>query len=191
MNNNAQCNNISFLEKAANSLKYIFNHCLLFRCSIFNEDTNTNFLDFPPRVKTSIENLFFKNNDVFPPKENSVTSMNTSETDFNTKVIAQYICSTQDTWSGRNTFLTLVDISENIFNTEHKISQKMIAERGINDKELFYFLCQCISVSENNRMHLHVRLKPLNNDRFIPKLAIFLKEYVPYLMDKFCNESSD
>lgn len=171
-------------------MKYIFNHCLLFQCNTFNEDTNINFLDFPPRVKTSIENLFFKNDVVIPPKENFVTSMNTSETDLNTKVIAQYICVTQDTWSGRNTFLTVVDTSKSIVDIEHEVSQKMVSERGINDKELFYFLCQCISVSENNRAHLHVRLKPLNNERFIPKLAIFLKEYVPYLMDKFCDESS-
>lgn len=172
-------------------MKYIFNHCLLFQCNSFNEGTNINFLDFPPRVKTSIENLFFKNDDVIPSKENFVTSINTSEIDLDTKVIAQYICSTQDTWSGRNTFLTFVDTSKNISDTEHKISQKMIDERGINDKEIFYFLCQCISVSENNRTHLHVRLKPLNNDRFIPKLVIFLKEYIPYLMNKFYNEPSD
>lgn len=189
MNNNAQCNDTNFLQKAANNLKYIFNHCLLFQCNTFNEDTNINFLDFPPSVKTSLENLFFKNGDVIPPK--GITSMNTSETDLDTKVIAQYICVTQDTWSGRNTFLTYVDTSESIFDIEHKISQKMIAERGINDKELFYFLCECVCVSENNRTYLHVRLKPLNNDRFIPKLAIFLKEYVPYLMDKFYNKSID
>lgn len=183
-------NNEFALKDAASSIKYILSYCLLFPCKQINSYDDFRSLELPENMRTIIVNKLLNDDNLNSlTRENLKLNMNNFKNIQNPHSVLKFVCATKNTWLHRNTLRSVFNEAKNIFEKEHLISKQLDAEKNNNEKEIFYFLCECCEVNLESDMFLSIKFKPLNNDRFIPLLVIFLKEYIPWLMNELLFES--
>lgn len=101
-------------------------------------------------------------------------------------LVSRFKCVASDTWIGRSNYEFMQSNMENIgfLDAQREISKQMsLSREGRGGKNEFVFMCDC----RYHKRCLRVTLEPVNSDIFIPKLAIFLKDYVSKCINKqFC-----
>ncbi|XP_035228992.1 speckle targeted PIP5K1A-regulated poly(A) polymerase-like isoform X2 [Stegodyphus dumicola] len=170
----------SFEKEIQNVAKYIFHildYCLLFQCK---------FLDM-----TNETELFVSHNN------STCKDKIPSQYHFSEHLIYCASCIASNAWYGRNSWnVRRTGTNFNKLDTERHISKLIVQyrenemekqnsfslqQKKDEEKEKFSFLCECSSIHEVSSISLLVKLKPTNSDKFLRGLAVFLKEYIPYM----------
>lgn len=99
-----------------------------------------------------------------------------------------------ETWKGRNWVERKLQLStSDPLEVENRISNEIlqrIVERSKETRKriLFSFLCECFKNVYNNELCIVLSFK---ESKYIsPDLAIFLKEYIPNVYSKLCNNGN-
>lgn len=105
----------------------------------------------------------------------------------NDNVILHLHCVAPNIWQGREECRKQLypcdSIHKNLLEREHSISCKVSEWNQGCDIREFAFFCECSETVCSERTVLNITLRPTVGKKFLPKLGILLKEYIPFIVN--------